>query len=225
MATREESRVKQRLIAVLLVLAAMSLPLTAGMAGSTPETLATGDGKPWLAYLPMEGVQAWLIPGIQAEAPPGLDALYGWMGEERDGSEVLDARLFRMPNGRVLISCSRSEVAVDISPVDLIRLWPEIAAKLMKKSQYVDGNTDNASIQTLAGEEWLHIHTKAVLDGEKMLSVELECFALCREGAIVEIWQAWPSTATYKYDDGAAAELQADLGTAAEWIHGVSLPE
>ncbi|MCL1854446.1 MAG: hypothetical protein FWF86_01830, partial [Clostridia bacterium] len=75
------------------------------------------------------------------------------------------------------------------------------------------------------GREWLHIRTKAVLDGDKMLSVELECHALCQEGVMIEIWQAWPAAAAYKYDDEAVAELQADLETAAKWLQGVSLPE
>jgi len=213
---------KRRLAAAVLLLAVMSLPLMAGLAGNAPKTLVAEDGEPWLTYLPVAGVQDWPIPGIEAEAPQGMEALYGWMEKARDGS---DARLFHMPNGRVLISCGRSEVGVDISPGELVQLWPEIAAKLAKEAQYVDTGADSASTQVLAGREWLYIHTKAVLDGEKMLSVELECHAICQEGFIVEIWRAWPSAATYKYDDGAAAELRADLGAAAEWLEGVSLPE
>ena len=200
----------------------MHLPPAAGLAGSAPETIDTVNGRPWLAYLPMAGVQIRPNPGAEAEIPQGLEVLYGWMEETRDGS---DARLFRMPNGRVLVSCSRSEVGVDISPGELIQLWPEIAAKLAKRTQYVDDGMDCASALTFAGREWLYIHTRAILDGEKMLSVELECRALCHEGFIVEIWQARPSAAAYKYDDMAAAELQADIGTAMDWFLGVSLSE
>ncbi|MCL1855948.1 MAG: hypothetical protein FWF86_09470, partial [Clostridia bacterium] len=126
---------RDQLTAVFLALVAMGLSLTSSLAGSTSERLTTRDGIPWLRYLPAEGVQDGPIPGVVAEAPQGLEALYGWMTEPRDDT---DARLFRMPNGRLLVSCSRTEVGVDISPEEMIRIWPEIAAKLAKNAQYVD---------------------------------------------------------------------------------------
>ena len=184
--------------------------------------LMDGEGKPWLVVYLKEGMECLPFPlEKEVEVPQGLEALYQWM---QPASGDADTWLFRMPHGRVLASASRREVGINLQADEMLGLWPNIVTTLAQTTQYVDDDPSCASILDMGGASWLHIQTRAALDGEKMLLVEVRGLANCERGVLVEVWLASPAPATYRYDDRANAQLLEDRELAEEWLTSLSLP-
>ena len=177
-------------------------------------------GPDWLQCEAIDGIRCEQLPSVVADTPEGLEALYSWM---QMASENADAWLFRMPNGRVLVSASRSEIGVRQSATELTQLWMGMVRNMSQYAQYVNDASDCVTVESFMGMDWMHIRTRVVLEGEPLLSVELECYAVNQDGVLYEIWQAWPGSAAYRYDDAAQTQLQADLSSAEAWVKSMSL--
>lgn len=182
----------------------------------------TPDGVGWLSFALEDAQQTYGAEGLPLNtAPNGLEAMYRWMNQGSEGSELVRVR---MPAGRVLISAGMTEIGKAISVEELGQMWPTIARRLGKTTLYVNDEKNCASTISIDGREWLSIQTTAVLEGDKMLSVSLQGFANCDTGFLVELWMVEPAQPTYLYDDEAAAELAADKEAANRWMEGLRVP-
>lgn len=182
----------------------------------------TADGVNWLSFALEDAQQTYGAEGLPLNTvPKGLEAMYQWMNQGSEGSELVRAR---MPAGRVLISASMTEIGEAITTQELGQMWPSIARRLGQTTLYVNDERSCASTISLDGREWLAIETTAVLEGDKMLSVSLQGFANCDTGFLVELWMIEPAQPTYLYDDEAAAELAADKKAATRWMEGLRVP-
>jgi hypothetical protein len=206
-------------LGTLLLLAALLVP---AFAEQQDYSLVDRDGKPWLVFDLQEGMECLASPlEEEPSVPEGLEALYEWMQPAQKGG---DTWFLRMPHGRVLASASRREMGTNLRAEEMLGLWPRIVATLAKTTEFVDDKPDSASLLDLGGATWLHLQTKAALDGEKMLSVELKGLANCDKGVLVEVWIVTPADATYRYDDEAYAQMQADRELAEKWLASLELP-
>ncbi|NLV58071.1 MAG: hypothetical protein GXY67_04820 [Clostridiales bacterium] len=213
---------KKRLVTglgTLLLLAAFFVPAL----GAPQEFNFVDENRdPWLKFDLQEGMECLPSPLEEpAAVPEGLEALYQWMQPAQKGGETW---FVRMPHGRVLGSISRREMGVNLRAEEMLGLWPHIVTTLAKTTEFVDDKPDNVSILDLGGASWLHIQTKAALDGEKMLSVMVDGLANCDKGILVEVWLVSPADATYRYDDQAYTEMQADRESAEKWQDSLILP-
>lgn len=182
----------------------------------------TADGVNWLSFSLEDAQQTYGVEGLPLNAAPkGLEAMYQWMNQGSEGSELVRVR---MPAGRVLISAGMTEIGMAISAQELGQMWPAIARRLGRTTLYVNDEKSCAGTVSIDGREWFSIETTAVLEGDKMLSVSLQGFANCDTGFLVELWMIEPAQPTYLYDDEAAAELVADKEAAARWMEGMRVP-
>ena len=204
---------KRKLFIVLLVVGVM------GWLGAFAADKQTEEPA-WLQYEAIKGISCEQLPSVEGKVPKGLEALYSWMQRSNGNA---DAWLFRMPNGRALLSTSRSEVGINQSAVELTQLWVGIVRNLSEYVQYVDDASECVSVVSFKDRDWMHIRTRVVLDGEPLLSIELECYAINQDGVLYEFWKAWPGSAAYRYDDAAQAQLQADLVSADAWLKSINL--
>ncbi len=192
-------------------------------AQGTLQEFVTKEGAPWLSSTFPAGVVCAALP-LQEKftAPEGMEALYDWMQQANETSQVW---VVRMPKGRVVGSVARSEIGVQLTVEELLGLWPAMVTTLSKTAQYVNDHEDGAKVLQMAGRDWVQVKTTAVLDGVKMLSVDLTGYVNCQDGNMVEIWVAGPTRASYRYDDNAAAELQEDQATAEAWLESLRFAE
>ena len=212
---------KKRLFTGLLTLLLLAGLLGSALGEPRETRLADENGEPWLVFDVYEGMDCLPSPLREAPAvPEGLEALYRWMQPGEGG----DTWFLRMPHGRVLASASRREVGLALRAEEMLGLWPNIVATLAKTTAYVDDKPENASVLTVGETTWLCVQTKAALDGEKALSVTVKGLANCDNGVLVEVWIALPALATYRYDDVAYAEMQADQELAKRWLESLQLP-
>jgi len=210
--------------AVLLVLLLCGILVSAAaQAETTASESAARHYLEWLRHTAGEGMRFYLPGDEEKPLPPqGLEPMYRWM--EMDGGAD-EAVLIAMPAGRVLAYAARSEIGTALRARELCDMWPRLAAALERGTLLLTGDADCASVIGLGDSEWMRVHTVLALDGESMLSLELEGYANCENGTMVEIWLTIPGRGTYRYDELASAELEADLEAARAWLNSISLPE
>lgn len=191
--------------------------LLGGMAASQAETivLVTDQDVEWLQFTMESDATFYQFYDEKKPIPPkGLEVMYKWM---ETGADEQEMAFICMPKGRALISAQRTDIGVLLSAEELCGMWPQMAKSLSKYALYVNGDPSCASVTNLGGGEWMHVQTTAVLDGDQMLSVELQGYSKCDDGVMVELWRILPSSPTYLYDDTASAELASDR-LAAEYL-------
>jgi hypothetical protein len=213
---------KKRLFAGLGTLLLLMAFLGSALGAPRQFSFVNENKEPWLTFELQEGMECLPSP-LEAEpvVPEGLEALYQWMQPAQSGGETY---FVRMPHGRVLASISRREMGKKLRAEEMLGLWPRIVTTLAKTTEFVDDKPDSASLLDLGGATWLHLQTKAALGGEKILSVELKGLANCDKGVLVEVWIVTPADATYRYDDEAYAQMQADRELAEKWLASLELP-
>lgn len=206
----------------LMVLALWMALLLPALGEPQDTQILDGNGEPWLAFVLQEGMGCLPSPLEEEPAiPEGLESLYRWMQPRQEGR---DTWFFRMPHGRVLASASRTQVGRELAAQELLGLWPHIVAVLGRSTAFVDDSPENASLQTVKGQEWLSVQTKVALEGAKALSVTVRGLAHCDQGDLVEVWIAAPALATYRYDDTAYGEMKEDQEVAKRWLESLVLP-
>jgi len=77
----------------------------------------------------------------------------------------------------------------------------------------------------MTGREWMNIQTTAVLDGQKVIALDIEAYANCDDGVMREIWIASPSLAFLMGGEDAKEQLQLDRKALQTWLESISLPE
>ena len=182
------------------------------------------DSTEWLTVGMTDGIslyQAGNPDSPSPTAPEGLEEFYRWMEKDSDPMQTL---YLAAPKGRVLASVSRTPMPNPLSAVELLSLWPRIAANLEKTAMFVDTQPDCAGVITWNDREWLAIETLLVLDGEDMISVELFGYANCDKGVMVEIWLACPSETNYLYEESILPELEEDISAMANWLNSLQVP-
>lgn len=188
-----------------------------GMAVAQAEiiVLVTDQDVEWLQFTMESDATFYQFYDEKKPIPPkGLEAMYQWMEMGADEQEIA---FICMPKGRALISMQRTDIGALLSAEELCGMWPQMAKSLSKHTLYVNGDPSCASVTKLGGGEWMHVQTMAVLDGDKMLSVEMQGYSKCDDGVMVELWLVLPASPTYLYDDTASAELASDR-LAAEYL-------
>ncbi len=185
--------------------------------------LTTGEAdEEWLRFTVSDEALAYTFGATDLPPPPpGLEKVYQWM--EADGGAT-ESVFVRMPKGRVLVNLCRTDLGEPVTPESLCALWPEMAKAFAKHALYVNDDPGCASVSRLGGQPWMHVETMAVMDGEDMMSVEVEGFANCDAGTLVEVWVAAPARATYLYDETASAELAQDMEAAEAMLATLRLP-
>lgn len=184
--------------------------LLIGMAVAQAEiiVLVTDQDVEWLQFTMESDATFYQFNDEEKPIPPtGLEVMYKWM---ETGADKQEMAFISMPKGRALISAQRTDIGALLSAEELCGMWPQMAESLSKYTLYVNGDPNCASITRLGGGAWMHVQTMAVLDGDKMLSVELEGYSKCDDGVMVELWLITPASPTYLYDDTASAELASD---------------
>ncbi len=185
-------------------------------------TLVDGEGKTWLKFDLQPGMNCLPSPlGEEPEIPPGLEAMYQWIQPEQEG---LETWFLRLPHGRVLIGVAHTPVDMAVTAQQLADLWPEMVQHLKKSTQFVNEDQNNADTFTLGDRIWARINTSVVLDGKKMLSLQVAGYANCDDGDMTEVWVVNPAHATYRYDDAAEREMQEDMLVAQAWLDSVTIP-
>ena len=111
-----------------------------------------------------------------------------------------------------------------MSARELQDLWPAITQNLINYTWFVYDNGNNAQIIHWLDRQWLHLTTAVMLDGENMVSIDLECYANCDDGMMVEVWLACPSETSYLYEEASLSELYADLQVMEDWLNSLQIP-
>lgn len=170
------------------------------------------------SYLPVEGVTAAMLEDLDpAAAPAGLEGLYALFADAREDATVC---LFRMPNGRALLSVSCVEADSRLT-TDLLWLNREgIAEGLLESMGEQIAVAPEFRKETLCGFETLTADIP--LRTEDGATLTTRAWLFCREGDLLEIWAAYPSQLTYVFDQTADKELKADLAALEEVLEGLS---
>lgn len=164
-----------------------------------------------VSYAEPEGISVLTLDEASSFiAPSGLEPMYELM---LDADSTLDVYLFRMKNGRALMSVSCMDVEKQGTAEELLALWPDIAGGISLSVPYVNNNEACADIETLFGFEALCIQTDIAVTDQagQALALNARGIAFYRSTELMEVWMVTPATTTYLYDDEAAAELQSDV--------------
>lgn len=161
------------------------------------------------SFLPQEGVeQRMLGDGTQFEVPAGLDALYRLFSH---GDASASVCIFRMPNGRALVSVSCMPLPKAATTEELYAAKDEIATGLAVSM----GETLSAPPQFRL-EDFCGLQAMAadlVLQGDNNMPLTAKSLLFCRGNELVEVWWAHPGKLAYAFDPKAEKELTADLKT------------
>ena len=186
-------------------------------APASPETIDLG----WLQFTLGPGMQHYTGGNAPPVPPEGLEELYRWMGT---GESPENALFVRMPSGQVLAGISRTAIDTALNAQQLCDLWPTIAEKLAYTTTFIDESASCASLLQWQGRDWAKIQSLAVIDGKKMVSVEVKAYFNCDDGTMLELWVVSPTQSTYTYDDRAASQLAMDQAAAIQWLESIQWP-
>lgn len=183
----------------------VAMLLCAALCLSAPALCRAGD---FVTYTLPQGAEHSLAFEAAFAIPDGLQGLYQIMfsGNQRD-----ETHLFRMKNGRALMSVSRAQKAAPVTAQELLKRWPDIASGISGEAQYVDDSDGCATIGSAFGYETLEIATTAVVGADASLKLDLNCVAFASGVTLTEIWVARPAQTAYLFDETALQELQSDM--------------
>lgn len=169
------------------------------------------------SYLPVEGVTAALLEDFEPDAPAGLEGLYALFADARKDATVC---LFRMPNGRALLSVSCVEVGDELT-TDVLWLNREsIATGLQRSMEDHIATEPEFRKEELCGFEALTADIPLRMEDGTTLTTRAWLF--CRGGDLMELWAAHPSQLTYVFDQAADKELKSDCAALEEVLQGLN---
>lgn len=155
-----------------------------------------------------------------AAAPQGLEDLYALFAQ---GNPEATVYVFRMPNGRALLSISCLETEPDTTDA-LYEKRDALAAGLQASLTDVLAATPTFELKEIYGQQALVAAMSLQLVNG---TVDAQVAVFYRGGDLMEVWTAWPSASRYLFDAQAAQELKSDL-TALDELEAsldFSLPE
>lgn len=161
-------------------------------------------------YLP-EGAEYTTLPNTELTAPSGLESMYELMG---DANNLSDTYLFRMKNGRVLVSVASTYIYTTGTAEMLMEGWPLIAESIGRGVQYINADESCVKVENRYGFDTMRIDTDIAVGQEDVTMLTASCNTFFREEELIEVWAVMPSDSTYLYDGDAAAELQSDMKAA-----------
>ncbi|MBR4068671.1 MAG: hypothetical protein IKK08_08620 [Clostridia bacterium] len=187
---------KLRLLSLLLILSLLMLPCA-----SAEEDM--------FSYIPQKGVEYHMLgDGGQFEVPEGLDTLYRLFGYGDNSASVC---VFRMPNGRALVSVSCMPLPEPVAIEDLYIAKAEIARGLTLSMGDALAAPPDFRMEELWGEKVMAADMQLLGDNNMSLTAKAVLFS--RENELVEVWWAHPGKLAYAFDPQAEKELTADLKT------------
>jgi hypothetical protein len=159
------------------------------------------------SYLPVKDVAASMLADFDpAAAPAGLEGLYALFADARTDASVY---VFRMPNGRALLSVSCMEADEQLTTEVLWANRKSIAAGLLRSMEGQIAAEPEFRREELCGVETLTANIP--LRTEDGTTLTTQAWLFCRGGDLLEIWTAHPSQLTYVFDQTADKELKSDL--------------
>lgn len=155
-----------------------------------------------------------------AVAPQGLEDLYALFSQ---GNPEATVYVFRMPNGRALLSISCLETQASTTDA-LYEKRDTLAAGLQASLADVLAASPSFQMEEIYGQQALVASMSLQLESG---TVDAQVAVFYRSGDLLEVWTACPSASRYLFDMEAAQELKSDL-TALEELEtslDFSLPE
>lgn len=193
--------------------------LTAALLLFAPVAQATSH----IAYFHQpEGSEMYALDEMSAAvAPEGLEDLYALFSQ---GNSEATVYVFRMPNGRALLSISCTEMAQPGTTDALYGQREALSAGLQSSLADVLAASPVFELEELYGQQALVTRMSLQLQSG---TVDAQAAVFYRGSDLMEVWTACPSASRYLFDRTAAQELKSDLTelAALEDSLDFSLPE
>ncbi len=183
-----------RMFCFVLALLMLCLPCAYGVEGQI------------FSYVPLEGVTCVMQEDAATlTAPEGLEAMYAFFQKNDPNATVC---IFRMPNGRALVSVGCTELATDTTTEDLYILRDLIADGLEKNMEGTLVVQEGFRREQFCNQEAMVLD--ATLKGDNM-GISAQAVLFCRGRDLIEVWTVRPSSLSYVFNADAKAELDSDL--------------
>ena len=152
-----------------------------------------------------EGVEMYALAEMDAAAAPdGLDDLYALFAQ---GNPEATVYVFRMPNGRALLSISCLETEADVTET-LYEKREALAVGLQGSMVDVLAASPQFQLEEIYGQQALVAPMSLQLQNG---TVDAQVAVFYRGGDLLEVWTAYPNASRYLFDPTAAQELKDDL--------------
>lgn len=166
------------------------------------------------SYIPQNGTEYHMLgDGGQFEVPEGLEALYQLFSY---GDPMASVCVFRMPNGRALVSVSSMLLPQPLTTEELYGSKDAIAQGLSLSMGETLTALPDFRLENFCGQEAMVADLILLSDNNMPLNARTALF--CRGSELIEIWTAHPGKLTYAFDPKAEKELKADLKTMEELV-------
>lgn len=167
-------------IAAIVLAALLVLCAAVGLAEDTQ----------WCYYDAPEGVVLYSLSEFSTDlAPEGLEAMYASMADATDDSYV---HIFRMPNGRALVSVATYSDPNHGTVQDLYDNWDALAANLGQDALSFNRDISCVSIEERYGFEALCINTEMVPADAPGLTIVMEGTVIFDGIDMMETWAVYP---------------------------------
>lgn len=169
-----------------------------------------------------EGVEMFALAEMgAAAAPKGLEDLYALFAQGNPASTVY---VFRMPNGRALLSISCLETDSPGTTEALYEQRQALATGLQGSMTDVMAAAPEFQLEEIYGQQALVARMSLQLTSG---TADAQVAVFYRGSDLLEVWTAYPSASRYLFDQEAAQELKGDLAEleALEASLDFSLPE
>lgn len=201
---RRKIPMKQQWLALLLTALLAMIP-----AALAEEEAESGFGT----FLQPEGVELCAVEEAAGlAAPDGLEDMYALM---QRCNPFASAYVFRMPEGRALMSVACTTTGSPKTALELLESWPQILNALQGEGKSLAVEDTYPRVETLYDRQTLHV--QAVLETAGIsLPVRLDGVAFYQGDDLIELWQVWPEATVYQLKPLALQELREDLSAMKE---------
>jgi len=178
-----------------------------------------------VSYLLPEGSQLVSIRDFdQLEIPEGLEDMYAMFA---DGNTDATVYIFRMPNGRALLSVSCLETDMVMTGDELYAMRDSIADGLCEQFGTAMPERPELEQEVVCGYDGLGFSTTLQFGQNGDLPVEVESGLFFRDTDLMEVWAVAVEPSYYAADSAAAAELESDQNALVSLIDSLdfSIPE
>lgn len=174
-----------------------------------------------------EGAERYALAEMgNAEVPEGLEVLYELFSE---GNPEATVYVFRMPNGRALLSISCLEVNETLSAQELYEQQALLGKSLLDDMGGMMMVAPQFECKEIYGFEGITAPYVLYTPGEpeEQMQLEGQVTAFFRGNDLIEVWSCYPGMANYLFDQEATELLKSDLKSLAEFEASLdfSLPE